>query len=191
MISLSHGQAYSGARESLACSRWKIRISDRDIFRLDTESIVTERENSQKSPSTADRDRDTGRLVPRRELQRVGDQVLDHGVRGMLAKPHGSSHSMAGAVPPHIGASSPMPGRAATGAGTAHGPARCARRRLNGEKVVSAASALRVHACSSTRGLESNWTVAELPRQLAEMATFRRGSFFFLLFFFCRSCEAT
>src|SRR5215831_14285531 len=73
-----HGQAYSDARigrfvvQPLENHKYSFRV-----FRLDAYSIVAEREQPELAVP-ADRDGDPGRLV-RAELQRVADEVLEHG----------------------------------------------------------------------------------------------------------------
>src|SRR5215471_1386659 len=73
-----HGQAYPGSRIGrLVVQPLENHEYPLGVFRLDTDSIVAEREQPELAVP-ADRDGDPGRLV-RAELQRVVDQVLEHG----------------------------------------------------------------------------------------------------------------
>src|SRR5690348_11103491 len=99
-----HGQAYSGARighlvvQSLENHKYPL-----GVFRLDTDSIVAEREKPELAVP-ADRDGDPGRLV-RAELQRVVDQVLEHGgkQRGLAQHHREFAHLDRRVRAPHVG----------------------------------------------------------------------------------------
>src|SRR5579863_9845209 len=98
-----HGQAYSRSRIARfvvqPLKNYKYPFS---IFRLNPDSIVAEREQPE-IPVPADRDADPGRFVGA-ELQRVADQILEHGgQQGGLAQHHRQFAHLDGRVrPPHV-----------------------------------------------------------------------------------------
>src|SRR5690348_16864656 len=101
---LYHGQAYSGTRIGrLVVQPLENHEYPFGVFRLDAYSIVAEREQPEL-PVPADRDGDPGRLV-RAELQRVVDQVLEHGgkQRGLAQHHREFAHLDRRVRAPHVG----------------------------------------------------------------------------------------